>query len=153
MSTKFATMDIREHPLGWRWTDPKHAVLPDEVLDRMVPFTPEEAEEICEKARAFNGKKGLSPGQYDVRVISSGILSPAEGSAWLCFQQPDLDAEVFLSWEPDTAIQTTWGIFAEHWEDFCYPASDDLSVWPEDEKWALFFDHEEQFHFGKRKRV
>ncbi len=153
MNTKCATMDIREHPLGRRWTDPKHAVLPDDVLDQMVPFTPEEAEEICERFRAAEGRTGLSPEEYEMRVIPSGILSPAEGCAWLRFQQPDTEAEVFLSWEPDTAIQTTWGVFADHWEDFCHLASGDLNVWPENGNWALFFHHDETFQFGRRKRM
>lgn len=153
MSSKFATMDIREHPLGWRWTDPQHAVLPDDVLDQMMPFSSEEAEELLERSGAFNGRKKISPRQYEVRVISSAILSPAEGSAWLRFQQPDTEAEVFLLWDSDTAIQTTWGIFAKYWEDFCYPSSDDLGVWPEDEEWGLLFHHNEEFHFGRRKRA
>ena len=146
-------MTIREHPLAWRWTDPEHAVLPDDVLDRMVPFPPEKAAELFKHSCAFNGRDGLSTDLFEVRVISSGSMSPAEGRAWLCSQQPDTDAKVFLSWQPNTAIMTTWGVFTDYWGEFCYGASDDLNVWPEDEQWALLFHHEDEFHFGRRKQL
>lgn len=145
-------MTIREHPLAWRWTDPKHALLPDHVLDQMQPFSPQKAADLFKLSCSFNGQDGLSTDLFDVRAISTASMSPAEGKAWLHSQQPDLASKVFLSWQPDTAIMTTWGIFADYWSEFCYAASDDLNVWPEDEQWALLFHHEEEFHFGHRKR-
>lgn len=143
-------MTIREHPLAWRWADPNHAVLPDEVLERMIAFAPGEAAGLFKRASGMNGAGGLSTDLFEVNVISTVTTSLAEGSAWLRGQQPDAEAKVYLSWQADTAIQTTWGTFADYWSDFCYPSSDDLNVWPEDEAWAFLFHHEEEFQFGRR---
>jgi len=59
---------------------------------------------------------------------------------------------VFLSWDPNVALRTPWGIFRDYWDDFCYPASDDLTITPADDSWLLFYFHEEMFEFGKRKQ-
>src|SRR4051812_15571619 len=101
-------MTIREHPLAWRWTDPKHAVLPDQVLDQMTPFSPQRAAELFQHSCSFNGRDSLADDLFEVRVISTAPISPAEGSAWLRSQQSDTACRVFLSWQPDTAIMTTW---------------------------------------------
>jgi hypothetical protein len=146
-------MTIREHPLAWRWTVPKHAVLPDSVLDQMQPFSQQEAEKLFKHACSFNGQDGLSTDLFEVRVISTASLSLEAGRAWLRALQPVLTSKILLSWQPDTAITTTWDVFTEYWSDFCCPASDDLNVWPEDEQWALLFHHEEEFHFGFRKHT
>lgn len=148
---KSSVMTIREHPLAWRWTDPKHAVLPDCVLDQMQPFLPERAAELFKHSCSLNGQDGLSTDLFEVSVVSTVSMSPADGNAWLRARQPDLAAMVFLSWQPNAAIMTTWGIFTDYWSEFCYGASDDLNVWPEDEQWAFLFHHEEEFHFGYRK--
>lgn len=144
-------MTIREHPLAWRWTDPKYAVLPDDVLEKMVPIGVEDSVKLFTKSCHFNGKDGLSTDLFEVDVISTEGISAEAGSAWLWDQQPDAAVNVFLSWQPQSAIRTTWGIFAKYWEEFCYPSSDDLNVWPEDGDWAFLFHHEEEFHFGRCK--
>lgn len=144
-------MTIREHPLAWRWTDPAQAVFPDHVLDQMWPLPPEQAAERFRHSCAFNSRDGLSDDLFEVQVVATEEMTPEEGRDWLRSRQPHLDTKVFLSWQPNTAIMTTWEIFSDRWRDFCYGAADDLNVWPEDERWALLFHHEEEFHFGFRR--
>ena len=145
-------MTILEHPLAWRWTDPKYAVLPDDVLEKMIPFASEKAAELFKNSTRFNGKNGLADAIFEVEMAYAESMSPDEGRHWLRSQPVLESAQVFLSWQPDTAIMTTWGIFADYWSEFCYGASDDLNVWAEDESWAFLFHHEGEFHFGRRKR-
>jgi len=47
-----------------------------------------------------------------------------EVSPWLRRVQPDLHARVYVSLSKDLAIETSWEIFAEYWDDFCYPSWD-----------------------------
>jgi hypothetical protein len=37
---------------------------------------------------------------------------------------------IVVSWDADTAVLTDTELFIEHWDDFCYPASDDVTVLP-----------------------
>jgi len=45
------------------------------------------------------------------------------------------------------AIETTWSIFTEYWDAFCYPSSDDVTVVPVTGSWRLVYYHYEQFEF------
>ncbi len=57
---------------------------------------------------------------------------------------------VTVAWSPECALRTSWEIFTDYWSDFCYPSSDHVAVLPESDRWALFYDHEEQFEFVPR---
>ena len=39
------------------------------------------------------------------------------------------------------AICVSWGVFCEYWDDFCYPASDDVAIWSLSQEWFLIYDH------------
>ncbi len=82
--------------------------------------------------------------------IKTEKLEPSIASTWLMAMQPNQDQMVVLSWDKDAALRTNWGVFVAYWPEFCYPASDDLVVFPETEEWALLYYHEEEFHFGRR---
>lgn len=142
-------MRIQDHKLAWRWTDPAYAVFPSEILAQMHPATPDEANVLHERSLAFLGKDGLSPA-LRACVVRSEEFSSEEGADWLRRQQPCIDQPVWLSWDPESALRTTWGVFISHWPEFCYPASDDLVAFPDSEAWALLYHHEQAFHFGRR---
>ena len=143
-------MTIREHPLAWRWTDADCAVLPDDTLAQMHPIEQREAERLFHKSSGFLVGDSLSPQEFTTIVHHCADVSVEAGRRWLREQQSDLSSQLFVSWQQDAAIRTTWEIFTAYWDDFCYPASDDIIVWPESERWALFYFHEQEFHFGQR---
>jgi hypothetical protein len=144
-------MTIREHPLAWRWTDAKYAVLTDATLAQMQPVEQREAERMFQRSLRFLVRDSLSPQEFGSILRQSADVPVEVGRRWLREQQTDLSARVFVSWQQDTAIRTTWEIFTAHWDDFCYPSSDDVIVWPQSERWALFYFHEQEFQFGKRR--
>lgn len=143
-------MTIREHPLAWRWTDADYAVLPEDTLAQLQPVELREAERLFQRSQRLLVRDSLSPQEFTAIVHHSADVSVEVGRCWLRERQPDLSVQVFVSWQTDAAIRTTWEIFTAHWDDFCYPASDDIVVWPESERWALFYFHEQEFHFGQR---
>ena len=143
-------MTIREHPLAWRWTDADYAVLPDDTLAQIQPIEQREAERLFQRSLRFLVRDSLSSQEFTPIVRHSADVPAEVGRRWLREQQPDLSAQVFVSWQQDAAIRTTWEIFTAHWDDFCYPSSDDAIVWPESERWALFYFHEQEFQFGQR---
>ena len=140
---------IFAHRLAWRWTDPAYAVLPGEVLAQMHPCSSQEAKDYHNNSLPFLSVDGLSS-DFHIASKSSEQLSPLDGSAWLRSQESDLDQDIVLSWDPDTALRTTWKVFTAYWPEFCYPASDDVFVFPELDNWVFLFHHEQEFHFGRR---
>ncbi len=141
-------MNICEHKLAWRWTDINYAVLPDNVMMQLIPLEHCEAQVHHQMALKLLGKDSLSSLFTQIK-INTNELSSAEGTIWLEEQQPILNTEVVLSWDSEAAIKTTWGIFSKYWQEFCYPASDNLMVFSESQNWALLYHHSEEFHFGK----
>lgn len=134
-------MKVQEFPLAWRWTDSRYAVLSESVMSQLQPLGPQEARLARERARSF---------QHDSSITHPADVSDEDGCAWLREQHRGLSDIVTVSWSPDCALRTSWQIFTEHWSDFCYPSSDDVSVWPDSERWVLFYHHEEQFEFIQR---
>jgi hypothetical protein len=143
-------MTVREHSLAWRWTDPNHAVLSDHVLAQIHPVEQMEAVRLFQKGLCFVGRNGLIPETFPKIVRQRADILAEVGCCWLRQQQPDISQHVYVSWLCDTAIRTTWEVFINHWNNFCYPASDDVIIWPESENWALFYFHEEEFQFGRK---
>lgn len=58
--------------------------------------------------------------------------------------------DLIISWLQDTAVKVPIKIFFKHWDDFCYPSSDDVFISPISKKWILYFMHENYFEFGFR---
>jgi hypothetical protein len=58
-----------------------------------------------------------------------------------------------VRWDASTAVRTTWDVFTEYWDDFCYPSSDDVEVFPQSGEWLLLYHHWEQFEWGHRRQA
>lgn len=56
---------------------------------------------------------------------------------------------VAVAWGPELAVTTAADVFCEFWNDFCYPAADDVIVMPETDVWMLMYHHEEEFLFAR----
>jgi hypothetical protein len=143
-------MSIETFPLAWRWTQPSHAVLPPEVLAQIHPIHAPESAQLSAKAGSFTVNGNLSSSNFGSLGVYTTTGSVAEVRSWLREQQQDATVEVFLAWDSKSVVSTTWQIFTEYWDDFCYPASDDVTVWPKTEAWVLLYHHYEQFEFGRK---
>jgi len=71
---------------------------------------------------------------------------------WLITCSSDLNQTVIVSWNNRLAALVKWKVFCEYWDDFCYPSSDDIAIFPLSEEWMLFYSHSEYFDFGKRQQ-
>lgn len=60
---------IRQFPLAWRWTQPTHAVLPNEVLQQLYPLG------IAAAARL----------NKSLRLASDDLTVTPEDGSWLLF--------------------------------------------------------------------
>jgi len=141
--------EIRQFPLAWRWTQANHAVLPDSVLTQLEPVDAGEASDVDARHRSSLAGQHLRGDMF--RCILHGDVSGGAASEFLTALGIADATPVCLSWDGATALRTTWTIFRKYWDDFCYPASDDVSIAPEDESWLLLYFHGEQFEFGIKK--
>jgi len=144
--------DLSTFALRWRWTDERYASLSADELYRIQPLREERAEDIWRltlestaRDRDFDVDQRLfEPADR----ISSGSL---DVSAWLISRLPQGRALIVVSWQPDLSVLTDSELFIGRWQDFCYPASDDVSVLPLDNSWVLHYWHEEEFLYAKRR--
>jgi hypothetical protein len=61
----------------------------------------------------------------------------------------DPGTDIVLSWNPATALRTDWATFVAHWDDFCYPAADDVDIRALRGEWVLRYHHYEVFQFWR----
>jgi hypothetical protein len=132
-------MTIQDFPLAWRWTQASHSVLPAEVLADIRPLSAPEAA----------GVQTVAP-VGSASVVSHSAPDSGDVRRWLRRVQPDLHMLIYVSWSKDLAVETSWDIFTEYWDDFCYPSSDDVTVVPVSGTWQLVYHHHEQFDFIAR---
>ena len=139
---------IADFPLIWRWTNPTHALFSASELALLHPCSSTEAARIYDSL-PFRLYVGFDPHQFGSLSLRTEPLSVAEGCAWLRALVSHLAEPVTVSWERDTALRTTWGLFTARWDDFCYPF-DRVVVLPASGLWRLLYHHSEAFYFGTR---
>lgn len=138
---------LSEFPLKWRWTDSRWNELPGEVLHDIRPLAESKACELARYSSRFYGRIDsfdASPGQAALIDSSSDAVAVRR---WLEERRSDPGQRVIVSWDERLAVWVSWGVFCRYWDDFCYPASDDVAVWPLGEEWFLIYDHSEKFFF------
>ncbi len=143
---------ISEFPLTWRWTEEEHSKLPDEHLARIVPISPEAANNLWKRSlRLCESGTDIRPSteRFEIVTMLERPHSTDETERWIRsrFETYDLSLiKVWVSWQPDLAVQTDMEIVALYWNSFCYEASDDTSIFPESEEWAIHFWHEDRLY-------
>jgi hypothetical protein len=143
-------MPLEQFRLKWRWTDPHYNQLPQSALSRIHPLNVQSANRIWEHSLELCSPSGLNVEMYSqVKEIDSSQGGEAVRERLLQAVSTD-QQQVVISWDQQTAVVTSWGIFCEHWDDFCYASSDDVTIWPASEEWVLCYHHAEKFYFGRR---
>jgi len=140
-----------DFPLKWRWTDERYCLLSLPSLAQIRPFTSAKAKELLELSFQFSGENGLLRDRFnDVEQIDASLEHEVVRD-WLMTRMSG-HAQIVVSWDADTAVQVPPHIFCDHWDDFCYPSSDDVIAWPINGEWALSYSHYEEFDFGRFRK-
>ncbi len=156
---KFSSADfvsLGSFRLARRWTDPRHAVLPPQSLALIRPFTDAKAFEAWRRLgrfldESFHYNFSFSHERFPEMEwldLTSGYL---DVRAWLNGRLPDPNEEIIISWDQQTAVLVPAKLFIEHWDDF-HSGVHDMVLWPLDESWRLFLDHEQQLLFGRSRQ-
>lgn len=141
---------LSELPIKWRWTDSRWNKLPKNDLETIKPLTETKARQLCQNSLSLLNQSGLNESLFEniKQVDASGETS--ELQKWLLSCSSNSNQTVIVSWDNTKAALVQWKVFCEYWDDFCYPASDDVAIFPLSEEWMLFYGHSEYFVFGKR---
>jgi hypothetical protein len=139
---------LDDFPLLWRWTRDSHNRLTALTLATIRPLGAEaaaavapEAVRLCGEMAAAGPESALATGDKDAAAVRS----------WLARLDGPDGADVVVSWSATLAIVTRWETFIQHWDAFCYPASDDVTVGAPSGAWALCYHHSERFEFTRRR--
>ena len=135
----------------WRFTSPTHGALSDEFLSRVQPLKNVVAAELCRLTDHFLGPYHLNEEEFLSVDYSDCPLEYSSVHIWLGDRIPEHTNTLVVLWDEKDAILTDKKIFCQYWEDFCYPASDDILIFPLTMEWILYWFHEEQFQFGRRR--
>jgi hypothetical protein len=122
------------------------------VLSNLRPLVSTKAHEVYSQTLVFHPYKGFLPGLYQqADRIETEQEDVQRVGDWLRRHITNLEEYVIVSWEPEDAVATTAAIFCDYWDDFCYPASDDISVTPLSEDWMLVYRHDEVLFFRQHR--
>ena len=147
---------MADFPLKWRFTDPKYSVLPAAHLAQVRPLDPSSSMLVSRFVldSGLHSELPFCAGFF--QHLESTKIAESDGSAqeddrirkWLYRCAIPFDHKVFLIWQPEWVVETTWKMLVKYWTDFYYPISDDLTVCDESLQWALLFFHEHEIFFG-----
>ena len=133
---------LESFALHWRFTDPKYNLLPKNVLETIRPFSVQKAQAIFQYINEVI-TPSITATKKDIKADHD---NPSQTKKALAALFPSLEeTEIILSYGNDEAIFTSLGTFCEYWDDFCYPGSDDIVIFPLNEQWTLAYNHHEVF--------
>jgi hypothetical protein len=127
---------------AWRWRDPKYDVLPDDVLRSIRALRRDKAQHYCQQSLSIDRWVRDRP----AREIETDAHDENFVSEWLRECAADTEM-VIASWGDDEAVYLPWKVFRKYWSSFCYPSSDDVTLWPLNDEWGLSFSHDGVFHW------
>lgn len=144
---------MKDFNLKWRFTDENYDVLPQIHLDQLKPLD-EEGAEIIDNYINDNNLHDDFPFKDDFFVKNKEI-DIEEGKEkiierWFGTLDLHLEDEVYLSWDPETALKTKVKYVIKYWNSLYYRDSDDLTVFSENLNWSLLFFHEGKIYFGSK---
>ena len=133
------SVPLAAFPLAWRWTQPNQHLLAPSVLATIRAFSPTAASKL-DPNNLLHCREGTDQAPAR-RVATDGDQSVVRD--WLEGLSVGPSEPVIISWDNTTAIATIWQTFADHWDAFCYPSSDDVAISAPACDWVLCYSHYE----------
>jgi hypothetical protein len=132
---------------AWRWSDPKHDLLPPDVLSTIQTVLPEAVARLYPRLLELE----LWAQEEPDRVIQTAQLDEEEVARTLEELSLDPEEPQLISWNSTDAVLAPWRTFVRHWSSFCYPSSDDVAVVPQSGTGVLSYHHAEYFCWRARR--
>ena len=141
-------VSLESFSLRWRFWPSEVGVAADARRARLHAL----ASDAAARAHYFGLEMFEAMGDADCAELRS-LAEPALVEAWLGALPVSTLEAVIVSWDKATALRTDWQFFCRHWDDFCYPSSDDVIVTAQGDQWLLCFRHFEEFTFYRGRRA
>ncbi|MBG9995992.1 hypothetical protein I6F50_13040 [Pseudoalteromonas sp. NZS127_1] len=128
---------IEDFSLAWRWISASHGDFSKDTLNKLIPLSEEQARALI-AATPINFPVGAkrfdsTEGSELTRQWLKGLVNDSQ--------------TITICWDQETALTLPWLIFCDHWDDFCYPSSDDINFYLESGELFLRWNHYEVFEF------
>lgn len=143
---KLKTTSINNFVLKWRFTDKNYSLLAPEDLSKIRPLEKESASIVWRQSIKLSSE-GNYPSLNNAEYIECADHQSVQ--KWL--QSKLQGEEIIVSWDSEVAVITTPSMVSRYWDDFCYPASDDVTIWSENKQWVVCYSHDEKFWYGTLK--
>lgn len=144
-SAAFTSFD--EFAFRRRFVEPETGEVPHHFVGRIKPLTAATAAALADEAAARCDESSA------VTVTFRSDDSPGLVNERLRELPLAQDTPIIVWWNRSTAVMTDWGVFASHWDDFCYPAADNVCIWPVAGGWTLCYRHYEVLQFRSHPRA
>lgn len=148
-------IEIDEFQLKWRFIESEYNILPAEHLKQLTPLN-EKASNFLWNFISNSGLHENEPfGNNFFNTIDSTRIhegNEQEIKKWLYQRGLPFSKRVYLSWQPNTALITSWKLVVKYFDDFYYGGSDDLTIIDESLNWAVLFHHEDEIYFGTNEK-
>lgn len=148
----YTTIPLDEWPPKWMFDD---SGIRAEHLAQCQPMSPESAQRLWHQVLEFHDQFPFTKGWFgqvdSVCLPESGETEIRAVKKWLYERGIPFRTQVFLSYQPDEAIVTTWKMVVKYWDTFWWPMHD-LTVIDGSMNWALLFWHEREAFFGHHRR-
>jgi hypothetical protein len=114
-----------------------------------------EAQNIYSEAIKYASKTHYGLNEEEISTIEKiSVEEPSqEIQEWLIHRIGDKSRDLTIVFGRDEVCKVRKEFFVENWQDIFYPARDDVLILPEIGDWVLFYCHEDEFEFGRRKRA
>jgi len=136
-------ISLKDFELSWRWLDERWNILPQSSLDSIHPLNSNKACELRKESLLY------------FPALKNGQVFYCEGDEqltrkWLNSLGLNNSMQIIVSWSENVCIVTTVATFIQHWDDFCYPSSDQIIIWTDEDDWVLFYEEFDAFVFSNK---
>lgn len=96
-----------------------------------------------------NTRYGLEPATVDQIEHKDADGACEATTIWLTERIGTGRLRIVFGRESVVLASTDW--FLQNWQDVLAPSRDDAIIVPESDNWVLFYCHEDEFEFGRRR--
>lgn len=146
------TVALSEHPMRWLFENEAGEMPPASYCDQIFPLTQEASRFLWNtesKLRLGEFYPGIRKYYRDVDEFSFMDNMEKEVKKWLYQRGIPFRQKVFISFQPDTGFIMTWKMAIHFSNDLFF--GHDLIVWDKTVNWALFYNHNDYFCFGRNR--
>jgi len=145
------SVPLEEHALKWKFEN-GNKKRTDAFEDQIIALTPEASKFLWNfesTQRYLNSFSTIEKHFNEHSHLSFGENDGQKVKKWLFEREIPFDQKVFWVTQPEWGFILTWKMVIKFWDELFF-GSDEL-IWDTTLNWALFYDHNDAFYFGRNR--